>query len=710
MDFLIKSISNFQLPFNTDGQLVCTTPFGTIENGKRKSDGLPVTVFTYKTSEIPSSLLKNHIHRSKIFKIPGLVKVLDIIDSSTEKVYIITERVIPLMTTDYHSFSEDSIKLGLYQLASTLHILHDQAKSLFGAVCMGNVFVNEKGEWELYGLELSTNLDNLGTLSSNVQAYNSLVKGFAEWELSVQSLQYVDANLMSKLVEDLLGHKTPSSWKPLLTQLSKGASGVQKLCDKISSTPRNTLISIYNNLKEIHIKDLPNKIMIISAVQEEITQNVSIFNNTTPGFLENFILPEIVQCLELISSSNQPPSTQVPFLSCILLLACSEYSDVISDEVFNQRIKPVIFNAFTVADRQIRYLLLINFTKFISKLNQTEVTEKIFPNFIQGLSDTDQTIRLQTLKNVSNLVGKITERQLNNDLLRVLAKTQVDKDVEIRTLTILIITKIAHKLSKSSNRSTILATAFTKSLKDPQLKPRLATLYGLEITIDLFDADTISQKILTVIGPGLLDSNSQVRENAKRIFQLYWNKLEEESLSLIDSDSTERINTEDFEKMLDDNKDEKLADDFMRNVKLSTPTLQSVLGGSSENSPDIRISQNGEEDESGWGGLEAPIEASSNSFTKVVSVQRSWNNDFNDMPTSNASTITTKKKVMANQQTLKRPSILQRNGTNRASILSKPSHLAKHSKTISNQTSSKQKAQYGVHDVDDDDDGWGTEW
>lgn len=705
MDFIFKSISNFQLPFIPDGQSLRTTPFGTLENGTRKSDSLAVTVHTYNSNKIPSSLLKNHLHKSKVLKLPGLVKVLDVIESSPEKIYVITERVTPLTSLNYKEFSGNSLKLGLFQLAQTLHVLHDQAKSLFGAVCLGNIYINQKGEWELYGLELSTSIADIQFFISNFQVYSNSVRGYDDWEIYNTKSVNTDYIQLANLFTSLLSNNISSSWKPILAQMSKGEPCIQKLITKMETGADNVLISIYENLKEIHIKDPSSKIMILSNIQQQISENSSLFKGTSPGFLEYFILPEMIQCLQLISTSNQPASNQVPFLTTILMLSCSGDDGMISEDVFQKQIKPLIFHSFTIADRQVRFLLLLHFSKFITKLSQAEVTDKVFTNFIQGLSDTDQSIRLQTLKNVSHLMGKITERQLNNDLLRVLAKTQVDKDLEIRTLTILVITKIAHKLSKSSNRSTILATAFTKSLKDPDLKPRLATLYGLEITIDLFDPETIAQRILTVIGPGLLDRNSQVRENAKKVFHLYWDKLERESASLVADDSAPHIDTAEFEKMLSDNEDGNLINGFIQTIKRNTPTPTSTPAALSQEIDPWDSSLDDHFADDNWDFEEpAPVKP----LGSVVTVQKSWNDELNEDINAHKNERNSVFQIRNSLSTKKKPSILSKSNLKTSVLKKNPQYIVPKVTHPVKKPSSTPFEFKGDHD--DVEDGWGDDW
>lgn len=288
----------------------------------------------------------------------------------------------------------------------------------------------------------------------------------------------------------------------------------------------------------------------------------------------------------------------VPFLAIVLDLTSET-------NTFPVGFNDLITQSFKLPDRQVRFLLLIYLPKLIGPLSKSEISSRIYPHFIQGLTDSDATLRLQTLKTIPCIVSCLTERQLNNELLRFLAKTQVDSDVEIRTWTVIIISKISTILSTSvGNRSNILATAFTKSLKDPQVKPRLAALYGLEKSIELFDVNTIANKILTVIAPGLLDKSPIVRGRAKILFEEYLEKLEKEAQLIQTNDSTadsEDVKDIDFENYgcdeEDMNKEDNLlAAQFLNNLRLNSP---SATTPSNITESEIDSAQDG----SGWDDL-----------------------------------------------------------------------------------------------------------
>lgn len=73
---------------------------------------------------------------------------------------------------------------------------------------------------------------------------------------------------------------------------------------------------------------------------------------------------------------------------------------------------------------------------------------------------------------------------------------------------------------------------------------------------------------MTVIAPGLLDKNKQVRTNAKSLFRLYLNKLEGEA-DLIATNDKEEVKV-DFGATLK-NENDVLIKQFMNNLKVAAP-------------------------------------------------------------------------------------------------------------------------------------------
>lgn len=586
---IFKSISNFQFPYTIDEEnVLLETPLWQVFNGTRKADSLPVTVFKAQARNDTTQLIANAVHKSKVMKIPGLCNVLETFDSDPQSTFIITERVTPFNWDKLGDYSKnkDAIYLWVSQLVTTLKYMKS---FVLGNLNRQSLFFNSKGEVVIFGLELCSNIDDSYHFSSMMKMYYSICRLPPP---STDDPKIVDSLLLGNLLKNDLLKRTgiPRDWNALILSLAAGRSKIPQFADKIENTESwfsNPMIDLYTELKELHIKDTQGKVVVLNNLEALFFENKAMFKNMGPGFIENLILPEITEMIQvLIKNSGGGISNGhnkiVSFFSILLELSV-EY------ECFTESFKDTVALCFKLPDRQVRFLLLMYLPRLIEPFGATEVCNKIYPHFTQGLSDTEPKLRLATLKKVPCIVPCLNERQLNNEMLRYLAKTQVDSDVEIRTWTVFIMTRIASELSSSmGNRASILATAFTKSLKDPEIKPRLAALHGLTETLDLFDAETIATKVLSVIAPSFMDRDRLVRDKARALFRKYMARLEEESRELDKNNTSTSPDKVDFQEYERDDDDELLSQ-FLENLKLHSSSSVQLMKARSNNNSNISI-------------------------------------------------------------------------------------------------------------------------
>lgn len=747
---LFKSLSNFQFPYTIEEKPIQGNSLWQVFYGSKKSDSQPVTIFKANRNEKTEPIIANAVHKSKILRIPGLCRVLEVFESDPQSTFIVTERVTPFPWDQLNDYlrNREAIQVGISEILNTLSHL---TNFVLGTLSEESVFVDSKGQWILFGLELCTDKKQLnpGVFGSHMRLYNSLV----EKPILSDDPNKVDAMQLSNLITRLLGGAAgvPKDWSTILQGMSQGRTSIQHFNRKLQSTStwiNNPLISLHQQLEEIHIKDSQGKFIVMSNLQIAYFENRSLFHYLLPQFVKGMLIPELINVINwLISTQSGNPSILpkiIPLLAIFLDLT-------IEQEYFPESSKQLLYSSFALQDRQVRFLLLIYLPKVITHLEKKEICDKVYPRFSMGLADTDSTLRLQTLKSIPVMVSSISERQLNNELLRYLAKTQVDVDVEIRAWTIIIITKISTMLSSSSgNRANILATAFTKSLKDPDVKARLASLYGLTKTIDLFDVRTIANKILTVIAPGLLDKDPLVRSKAKNLFQKYLNKLEDEAKVLQNEGSSSESQTKDinFDSYCetDSSNVDELAKQFLSSILITTglgfsDTNTSTSGAmdddvwanfgeknSSTVSDDFgsfpaKVSKTGDSsgvndinadfDDSGWSDFSVD-ESQENRTSKFLGgkpakTQKSWNSDLTDDEPAASRSLT--------QAPKKGTSILSRPKTHSSILTPRSSGSLSRSNTPTSvpravkPAARVSKLQSNPADDDaDEDDAWDTAW
>lgn len=119
---------------------------------------------------------------------------------------------------------------------------------------------------------------------------------------------------------------------------------------------------------------------------------------------------------------------------------------------------------------------------------------------------------------------KLSDRTINGELLRHLAKTANDEQPGIRTNTTICLGKIAKYLGNST-RAKVLIAAFSRSLRDPFVHARNASLMALAATADHFGEEDCAARVLPCLCPLLLDKEKLIRDQANKTIDVYLQKI-----------------------------------------------------------------------------------------------------------------------------------------------------------------------------------------
>lgn len=117
-------------------------------------------------------LARNALRKLRTLRHPGIVKVLDTIETEAN-IYVITERLAPLSwLIKRKSISEESAKWGIHSVALTLKFINDDAASVHGCIRSSSVYTSASGEWKLAGFEV---LSSMREDDATIYSYGSLV-------------------------------------------------------------------------------------------------------------------------------------------------------------------------------------------------------------------------------------------------------------------------------------------------------------------------------------------------------------------------------------------------------------------------------------------------------------------------------------------------------------------------------------------------------
>lgn len=240
------------------------------------------------------------------------------------------------------------------------------------------------------------------------------------------------------------------------------------------------------------------------------------------AFFKVKVLPELLKSVEFGGGGPKP-------FALVMKIAAK-----LSEDEYDTQITPVIVRLFGSPDRALRVCLLDNLPLMIDHLSQKVVTDKIFPQMVTGFGDLAPIVREQTVKAVLVVINKLSDRVINGELLRHLAKTANDEQPGIRTNTTICLGKIARNLGPGS-RAKVLSAAFSRSLRDPFVHARNASLLALAATVDVFSEEDCATKMLPAICASLVDKEKMIRDQANKTLNIYLERVRKYGATLPDT-------------------------------------------------------------------------------------------------------------------------------------------------------------------------------
>ncbi|KAK6462455.1 hypothetical protein DFJ63DRAFT_287808 [Scheffersomyces coipomensis] len=604
MNFLTKTLNSLtgnSIPYTLKDKIV--DPVGgngvvdqnsiwTIYNGSNpKTDNSPVSIFEFNLTDARNlqsgydSLARNAFKKLKLIRFPGVISTVEFIENDNY-LYIITEPIVPLLTylTQINQDITQDVRLyGLYNIAQSLKFINQSCTSLHGNVnLLNSVYVNQQGDWKLFGFEVLTNLQSdpdqpiyrlssrlpgfnyflpSDVADSGVEAIRSFPTKFDSYKfgiflyhiLSTKDFNSFDPTYNEGINESSVIGKFRNSFKKLINPKLGLRITVEKFLElEESNFEQNKLITFNKQLEELKFQDDQQKFEFFKYELGTLFSDQSEDYFFPPGILDYKLLPELINQYNTISRNksttpNEPSIIQQRQESqSILLNFILKFGVKLPQDQFNKLIKPIIFESFGLADRSIRLALLNHLPNFEQFLTESEVQSRIFVNLINGFQDTNFMIRETTLKSITIIIDKVSVKQVNQELLKVLAKSQMDPKPSIRVNTLILIIKISTKIYKTSKNSVII-TALSKSLRDSFTPCKMTALSGFESLIGEFSLDEICSKILGQLAISLMDKKStKVRNEARRIFKLYLDSVETHSNSLPDIEENENDEEAEF--------------------------------------------------------------------------------------------------------------------------------------------------------------------
>ncbi|KAK3493823.1 armadillo-type protein [Neurospora crassa] len=539
MDFLKSAVASAiakgpPFPYNFGDKVDFDPSIWTLYNGTRREDGSNCSIFSFDVSANRSALplAKNALKKLRTLRHPGVIKVLDTVETDSY-IYIATERLVPL---SWHvkrkSLSPETAKWGLYSVAKTLKFINGDASSIHGNLKVASIYTSESGEWKIGGFEVLSNVKDDDAL---IYRYGSVVPDSGRytppelanggWDVIKKSPHHaVDSYDFGILIyevfngsfmgSDQLGQtksippSMQASYKRLINANPKARLSAAHFLEqglRSGSFFDSPLIKLTEGVDNLGIKSETER----EAFLEDLDQ---LSDDFPEDFFKMKVLPELLKSVEF--GGGGPKAFGV-----VMKIATK-----LSNEDFDTKVTPVVVRLFGNPDRAIRVCLLDNLSLMIDRLPQKVVNDKIFPQIVAGFTDVAPIVREQTLKSVLVIITKLSDRTINGDLLRYLAKTANDEQPGIRTNTTICLGKIAKYLG-TSNRAKVLIAAFTRSLRDPFVHARNASLMALAVTVEYFSSEDCATRLIPAVSPLLIDKEKLIRDQANKTMDVYLQRI-----------------------------------------------------------------------------------------------------------------------------------------------------------------------------------------
>ncbi|EGW34373.1 uncharacterized protein SPAPADRAFT_134300 [Spathaspora passalidarum NRRL Y-27907] len=524
----------------------------TVYDGINPKDNNPVSIFEFNlrdpANQIKTALARNAFKKLKMIKHPGVVSTVDFFDNDSS-LYIVTEKVIPLLTYLQEEVSDDAKVNGVYQIAKTLSFINDSCHSSYLNLNIYNsVVVNAQGDWKLFGFELVSDADQ-----TDVFAYKESMPGFREFAPPEENRTVkADSFRLGKFifsVFDSSERNLPSRLVPIIKRLSGNNANVritptQYIKELEGWHGENPIIRFNEEIAELKFFSDADK---LSFFRQQLPSYLQYETSFPVGFLNYKLLPELISQYNQLSKTAAGDSQKQETL-CTMINLIIKFGIKLPPEDFHKTIKPIIVSCFCSTDRAVRLILLTHLPEYHSFFSDSEIQSQIFSNLITGFQDTNFMIRETTLKSITIIIDKISVKQVNQDLLRILAKSQMDPKPSIRVNTLILIIKISSKIY-SNSRNNVLITALAKSLRDSFTPCKMAALHGFETLRGEFSMEEICSKVLGHLAIALMDKKStKVRKEARRIFQVYLEAVESHAGDLDDYEEDEDAEEREFYK------------------------------------------------------------------------------------------------------------------------------------------------------------------
>jgi len=505
-----------------------------LQKGVKKETGEEALIFVHDPKSDKQGLKKRLAQscqlRLKTFRHPDILKFITSTEGSDGSIHIATENAVPLADLiQKGSLTPEAIQWGLVCVSRALGFVHS-GTLVHGSLSPASVFVTPSGDWKLGGFETIQPKDSVGNLRECIELQpvqyrppevvrgmwsslsNAPVHGIDAWALGCL-IYAVHAGSFDSPEELRNIDKLPQGLHPFYQQLLGSNPESRARCSDLPE------FDYFKKAKFVDLNLFLDNLAIKDAFEKEA------FLKRLPGMMEklprDFCVNKVLPVL--CSSFDIGIGGSAAFSSIVGL------KPRMTDEEFKRKVvDPHAAKWYTNPNLslQLKMELLQAMNTFAKLFDPKELNNKVFPALCNGFTDqTSPALRDLTIKTSVHVAPLLNERNLNSVLMAKFAALQVDPEPAIRTNTTVCIGKLANAMAASTRQKT-LVPAFARAMKDPFPPARAAALSALLSTDEYYSATDVAVKLYPVVGPVLVDPETDVRASAFKLMETWQPKLE----------------------------------------------------------------------------------------------------------------------------------------------------------------------------------------
>uniref|UniRef100_A0A336M3N7 CSON009235 protein n=1 Tax=Culicoides sonorensis TaxID=179676 RepID=A0A336M3N7_CULSO len=351
--------------------------------------------------------LTRAIHNIKIYRHPNILKYVAAWTHGTNS-FLATENCKPLSAV-LSGLNDIQICIGLKSVLGAVAFLVEQAKARHLNICISSIYVNDEGQWKLFGFEHVWKSSNLTPTIIEKSSTYRYKKAVAKDEIQC-GMRGIEQYAFAVLCDDLLKQKTKGSIPHIeefrdycMKHLKHEDTSYRPSLSAILLHPyfNHDFILIHSYLTELPLKSHESKQEFFSTLLDRLRQ-----------FDEEIVASQLAGLLlsRLVLLDMTAKNCFIPYL-----LKPKNIDDIpegliisgpglFTQHIFQKYLIPRLKQAFAIKDSQIRIALLEYFPSYVEMFAKDDLRNEILPQLLLGIKDTNDFLVSRTLLCMADLV------------------------------------------------------------------------------------------------------------------------------------------------------------------------------------------------------------------------------------------------------------------------------------------------------------------